>query len=114
MDNLCARLLQAAEILVETHAEELRNTLKSYSTVINLTDLNDLIYLTDLYDLTGDLVDTHAEVLPNTLKSYSTVINLTDLTDLIYLTDLYDLTRDFVGDPCGYTTKYTEVLFHCN
>ena len=74
MDNLCARLLQAAEILVETHAEE----------------------------------------LPNTLKSYSTVINLTDLTDLIYLTDLYDLTRDFVGDPCGYTTKYTEVLFHCN
>ncbi len=96
MDNLCARLLQAAEILVETRAEELPNTLKSYSTVINLTDLADLIYLTDPYDLTGDLVETHAEELPNTLKSYLTVINLTDLTDFIYPTDLYDLTRDLV------------------
>ncbi len=68
MDNLCARLLQAAEILVETHAEELPNTLKSYSTVINLTDLNDLIYLTDLYDLTGDLEETRAEEVRNTLE----------------------------------------------
>ena len=68
MDNLCARLLQAAEILVETRAEELPNTLKSYSTVINLTDLNDLIYLTDLYDLTGDLEETRAEEVRNTLE----------------------------------------------
>jgi hypothetical protein len=68
MDNLCARLLQAAEFLVETHAEELPNTLKSYSTVINLTDLNDLIYLTDLYDLTGDLEETRAEEVRNTLE----------------------------------------------
>ena len=68
MDNLCARLLQAAEFLVETHAEELPNTLKSYSTVINLTDLADLIYLTDPYDLTGDLVETRLEEPLNTLE----------------------------------------------